>query len=278
MILFKRAVDLTGWLEKEKAGGRSVGFVPTMGALHSGHISLIAISKRSTQITVCSIFINPTQFNDARDYQKYPVTLENDIALLEEGGADVLFLPAIGELYPDGTKTLEQYDLNGLDTVLEGQFRPGHFQGVCQVMFRLLQLVRPDRLFMGQKDYQQCMVVQRLLSRMGLHSQLERCPIVREPGGLAMSSRNLRLTADQRERATALYRALQHLKEKWHHSGDDALAGAATILRESGCRSDYICVADRDTLQPLQPGDSRPAIALIAAFLGEVRLIDNMPL
>ncbi|HLI93830.1 MAG TPA: pantoate--beta-alanine ligase, partial [Puia sp.] len=172
MILFKRAADLTGWLEREKAAGRTVGFVPTMGALHAGHMSLITISKKATAITVCSIFVNPTQFNDALDYEKYPVTLEKDIAMLEQAGTDVLFLPGLAELYPAGIKALEHYDLGELDKVLEGRFRPGHFQGVCQVMSRLLQLVRPDRLFLGQKDYQQCLVIQRLLSLMGLPAVL----------------------------------------------------------------------------------------------------------
>src|ERR1700750_2070008 len=133
----------------------SIGFVPTMGALHEGHLSLIKLSKEVDTLTVCSIFVNPTQFNDPRDFQKYPITIENDIILLENAGTDVLFLPELDEMYPDGTKNLETYDLGYLETILEGKYRPGHFQGVCQVMRRLLQLVRPDELFMGQKDYQQ---------------------------------------------------------------------------------------------------------------------------
>src|SRR3984957_7474134 len=148
MILFKRIAVLTGWLKKETAAGRSTGFVPTLGALHEGHISLITISKKTTEITVCSIFVNPTQFNDPKDFVKYPVTIEKDIALLEAAGADILFLPEVPELSPGGPTGLEQYDLGSRETLLEGKFRPGHFQGVCQVMFRLLNLVRPDHLFM----------------------------------------------------------------------------------------------------------------------------------
>src|ERR1700753_3477170 len=184
MIVFKKAGDLASWLDKQRSEGRSIGFVPTMGALHQGHISLIAISKKATSLTVCSIFVNPTQFNDPKDFQKYPITIEKDIALLEKADTDILFLPEVSEMYPTGTSGLEHYDLGPLETLLEGKFRPGHFQGVAQVMQRLLNIVRPDDLFMGSKDYQQCMVVQRLIEIMALPAVLHRCPIVREPDGL----------------------------------------------------------------------------------------------
>src|ERR1700709_1779022 len=154
MILFKRAGDLTGWLEQQRVAGLSIGFVPTMGALHAGHISLIDISKESTSLTVCSIFVNPTQFNDPKDFQKYPVTIEKDITILEKAGTDVLFLPEVAEMYPGGIVGLETYDLGDMETILEGKYRPGHFQGVGQVMRRLLEMVQPADLFMGSKDYQ----------------------------------------------------------------------------------------------------------------------------
>jgi pantoate--beta-alanine ligase len=298
MILFKRAGDLTRWLDQQRLSGKSIGFVPTMGALHTGHISLIAISKKSAGVTVCSIFVNPTQFNDPRDFQKYPVTLEKDIALLEQTGTDVLFLPEVDQVYPDGTSGLERYDLGRIETLLEGQYRPGHFQGVCQVMRRLLDVVRPDDLFMGQKDYQQCMVVQRLLELRCMPTRLHRCPILRQPDGLAMSSRNMRLTPEQRQKATAIYKALQSIREGWVGAEPvSALITAATrSLETAGFRVDYVSIADATTLEPL---DSRSgpaaslasastsptttdsphrAVALIAAFLGEVRLIDNMVL
>ena len=289
MILFKRAGDLTRWLDQQRNSGISIGFVPTLGALHEGHISLITISKKSAGVTVCSIFINPTQFNDPRDFQKYPVTLEKDIALLEHYGTDVLFLPEIGEVYPDGTSGLEHYDLGPLETLLEGKYRPGHFQGVCQVMRRLLDLVRPDDLFMGQKDYQQCMVIQRLLELRGMHTRLHRCPILREPDGLAMSSRNMRLTPEQRQQAPAIYKALQSIRNGWGGAERttaatvpvSALTAAATGLLETACfRVDYVSIADATTLEPLDYRTTPPghAVALIAAFLGEVRLIDNMEL
>jgi pantoate--beta-alanine ligase len=309
MILFKRSADLAEWLERQRQSGNSIGFVPTLGALHAGHISLISISRKSSRITVCSVFINPTQFNDPKDFQKYPITLERDIALLEEAGADVLFLPEVGEVYPGGTRDLETYDLGPLETILEGKYRPGHFQGVCQVMRRLLDLVRPDDLYMGQKDYQQCMVVQRLLVIRGMKTQLHPCPIVREPDGLAMSSRNVRLSPEQRVKATAIYQALLTIKRGWE--GGETLAKeltdrARTILEEADFRIDYVEIVDAETLEPelggpqagetqvggtqaggaqaggaqnggVQNGGAK-VVALIAAFQGEVRLIDNMVL
>lgn len=320
MILFKRASDLAGWLDGQRNSGRSIGFVPTMGALHAGHISLIDISKKQAEVTVCSIFINPTQFNDPKDFQKYPVTIEKDIALLEKAGADVLFLPEVGEMYPSGTAGLERYELGRLETILEGQYRPGHFQGVCQIVRRLLDMVRPDELFMGSKDYQQCMVVQRLIILQGMKTRLNRCPIVREEDGLAMSSRNVRLPAEDRVKATTIYRALTGVKEGWKGAGPHAdgaageVVGAAAgngpvgapgsevqqlvqeltgnarqLLEEAGFRVDYVEIADAETLEPLagnasgaitgrSPEGHRGAVALVAAFLGEVRLIDNMVL
>jgi len=279
MILFRHPADLSNWLNKETAAGKSIGFVPTMGALHAGHISLITISKKKADLTVCSIFVNPTQFNDPTDLQKYPVTLEKDIFLLETAGADILFLPGVAGLYPDGITNLEHYDLGSLETLLEGKYRPGHFQGVCQVMYRLLSIVRPDYLFMGQKDYQKCMVIQRLLTLMGVSAQLHRCPIVREADGLAMSSRNLRLNPTQRANATAIYHALRRLAQKFRLDPTSALAEAETILKKADFQVDYISVADATTLEPVSdPTTDDTIVALIAAFQDEVRLIDNMML
>ncbi len=283
MILFKKAADLTHWLKQQQAAGLTIGFVPTLGALHQGHISLIDISRSRTALTVCSIFINPTQFNDPADFAKYPVTLEKDIVLLEKAGTDALFLPDVSTIYPGGTKGLEHYDLGPLESVLEGKYRPGHFQGVCQVMYRLLDIVRPDDLFMGSKDYQQCMVVQRLLTIMGLPTTLHRCPILREPDGLAMSSRNARLDPTQRANALTIYHALQGIKAGWSAGIpiDQLIATATALLEAAAFRVDYVTVSDAATLQPLLPSSQRErdeAIALIAAFQGEVRLIDNMPL
>ncbi len=241
MILFKNGSEMAGWARQQRAAGRQIGFVPTMGALHPGHISLIEMSKNTSPLTVCSIFINPTQFNDPRDFQKYPITIENDIYLLEAAGVDALFLPETEEMYPGGTQDLEHYPLGSLETLWEGKFRPGHFQGVCQVVRRLLDRVQPHQLFMGQKDYQQCLVIRRLLDLTGSAVLLQTCPIMREADGLAMSSRNQRLTADERERAPAIYRALSWLKDNWRDGKiAENLSHARSILGAKGLRPDYI--------------------------------------
>jgi pantoate--beta-alanine ligase len=279
MILFKRSADLATWQEKQRSTGKRIGFVPTLGALHEGHISLITISKRSTDLTVCSIFVNPTQFNDPADFKKYPITLEKDIPMLEKAGVDVLFLPEVAEMYPDGTRGLETYDLGNLETLLEGKYRPGHFQGVCQVMRRLLEKVRPDDLFMGSKDYQQCMVVQRLLVIMGFPTTLHRCPIIREADGLAMSSRNLRLAEPQRANATAISRALTAIKNGFSAQPFPTLINNAIhILEAAGFRIDYVSIADAQTLESVPGPSPNGVVALVAAFQGDVRLIDNMVL
>jgi pantoate--beta-alanine ligase len=252
-----------------------------MGALHNGHIGLIERSKQTTSLTVCSIFVNPTQFNNQGDYEHYPNTIEKDIARLEAAGTGVLFLPPVQEMYPQGTSGLEQYDLGFLETVLEGKYRPGHFQGVCQVMHRLLTIVQPDQLFMGQKDYQQCMVVSRLLQLMHSAVQLVTFPTVREADGLAMSSRNLRLPPGDRQKAPTIYKCLQLIQQQCASGRDwPAIRQEATqLLQEQGFTIDYVALAKADTLEPLSGcTGGQPAVALIAAFLGEVRLIDNMVL
>jgi pantoate--beta-alanine ligase len=277
MILFKYADQLARYIEQQKNAGKHIGFVPTMGALHDGHIALINWSKQYSLVTVCSIFVNPTQFNNSSDYQLYPNTIEQDIARLEAAGCEVLFLPSIAEMYPQGTAGLEQYDLGFLETVLEGKYRPGHFQGVCQVMNRLLTMVQPHQLFMGQKDYQQCKVVARLLELMQSPIELITCPTRREPDGLAMSSRNLRLSPEDRQKATTIYNCLILIKDKLEQgiSWPVIKEKAEKMLIDAGFRIDYVELADADTLQPVTSGQG-PTTALIAAFLHDVRLIDNM--
>src|SRR5450432_1965348 len=197
MILFKRSEDLRLWVSKQKSQGKITGFVPTMGALHEGHIHLIQTCRSTADLAICSIFVNPAQFNDPKDFEKYPVSIEKDIEMLTKAGTDVVFLPSVKEIYPKGQTGLETYDLGPLENILEGQYRPGHFQGVCQVMSRLLDLVKPDYLFMGQKDYQQCLVVKRLIRLLGIPVEFYAVPTIREVGGLALSSRNRRLTPEQ---------------------------------------------------------------------------------
>jgi pantoate--beta-alanine ligase len=283
MILFKSGAELAFHLQKKHAEGIRIGFVPTMGALHAGHLSLVSESRSSGSFTVASIFVNPTQFNDPRDFQKYPITLEKDIYQLEKAGVGALFLPAVEDLYPGGLHDLEKFDLGKLETVLEGKYRPGHFQGVCQAVRRLLDRVRPDDLFMGQKDFQQCLVVRRLLNILGSSTILHTCPIMREADGLAMSSRNMRLSESERKKAPSIYQSLVHIKNGWLEGRDagSILEEARDLLSKEGMRVDYAEIARAADLTPLHETEPRAAgmaVALIAASLGEIRLIDNMPL
>jgi pantoate--beta-alanine ligase len=249
-----------------------------MGALHPGHLSLVEAARLQNQVIVASIFVNPAQFNDPADFEKYPVTIEKDIEMLAHAGCDLLFLPTVAEIYPGGWKNDQHYDLGFLETVFEGPFRPGHFQGVCQVMERLLRMVTPDHLYMGQKDYQQCMVVARLLEGMHSACVLHTCPTLREKDGLAMSSRNIRLNPADRKSATAIFEALHFIKANLVQ-GDLAplLVNAKDILIRHGFRIDYLDIADARSLAPVERWNGEQSlVALAAAFMHDVRLIDNM--
>ncbi len=278
MIVIKDPILLKDWLAVKRISLGPIGFIPTMGALHQGHIALIRQARKESKLVVCSIFINPTQFNDPKDFQKYPVTIEEDIYLLETAGTDILFLPSVEALYPNGTKNLERYELGYLENILEGYYRPGHYQGVCQVMSRLLKTVAPDLLFMGQKDYQQCMVVNRLIQLMQIDTKLVTCPTIREADGLAMSSRNKRLDKVQRENAVAIFKALTLIKENIGTRKTSIVVDDATqLLKKYNFKPDYVAVADADTLELISEWDGKKKlVALIAAFQEEVRLIDNL--
>ena len=278
MIIIKKTAHLTALLSGLAIPRNRVGFVPTMGALHAGHLSLLAASKQANPFTVASIFVNPAQFNDKKDFEKYPVTIEKDIELLVAAGCDAVFLPSVEEMYPQGWQQPQPYQLGYLETLLEGKFRPGHFQGVCLVMHRLMDLVQPGNLYMGQKDYQQCMVVSRLLSIIQSSALLHTCPTLREPDGLAMSSRNTRLTKDERSDATAIYRTLMFIKNTLA-PGDTAMLikNSESMLAKHHFRVEYVALADAQTLEPVTHWDGvQQLVALIAAFQNEVRLIDNM--
>lgn len=278
MLIFHHNADIRNYLNQKNSAGMNIGFVPTMGALHNGHLSLIQQSRKQTQLTVSSIFINPTQFNDPGDFAKYPVTIERDIELLIKAGCDVLFLPSANEIYPNGTAHLPHYDLGYLETVLEGKYRPGHFQGVCQVVHRLLEIVQPNELFLGQKDFQQCMVLKKLIKLTGLPISIQIIPTLRENDGLAMSSRNMRLTASERMTATAIYRSLLFMKEQLKPGHVLQLKEQVTDeLTKGGFRVDYAELAKADTLElVIEWNGQDKLVALIAAYLNEVRLIDNM--
>jgi pantoate--beta-alanine ligase len=279
MLLLKKSADLRDYLDTKEREGHQPGFVPTMGALHKGHISLIESSVKDNSITVCSVFVNPTQFNDPKDFEKYPVTIGKDIYMLESAGCDVLFLPSVDEIYPDNKTMQTHYDLGYLETILEGKYRPGHFQGVCMVMQRLLGIVRPGNLYLGQKDYQQCMVIKKLIDLIGQKEiKVNICPTLRETDGLAMSSRNMRLNKEEREKAPAIYRCLQYIKENLEKGSLEELKTIArTKLAEQNFKVDYIEIADASSLQPVNKWDGKQKlVALAAAFLNEVRLIDNI--
>jgi len=278
MILLRKATDLRDYLLKTRLDGHSIGFVPTMGALHEGHLQLVRAAKEATDFLVTSIFINPTQFNDAADFRNYPVTIEADIRLLENAGVDILFYPSVEELYPTGTTELEHYELGQLEELLEGSSRPGHFQGVCQVMNRLLQAVQPNHLFMGQKDYQQCMVVKELIRQENLHIAFHPIPTVREQSGLAMSSRNRRLSQKELDDAGAIYQAMRTIDTTLQPgSTAAAIEHAKQTLEVHGFRVDYVSIADANTLEPVDEWNGHQKIAiLVAAFIGPVRLIDNL--
>lgn len=278
MIVFRKAKDLTKYLKTISQNEIPTGFVPTMGALHKGHLQLVQTCRQNSRLCIASIFVNPTQFNDPKDFEKYPVTIEQDILLLEEAGCDILFLPSAQEIYPNGTTGLPYFELGHLETTWEGKYRPGHFQGVCQVMQRLLEIVMPDLLFMGSKDYQQCMVIRRLIELNQWKIRLFMVPTVREPSGLAMSSRNTRLDDLQRQQAVAIFRAMNYIQEHISDSTIGALIEDATrAIGEAGFEKiDYVGVADARTLQPVaERGDQQPLVILVAAFIGGVRLIDN---
>ena len=278
MNLFKKTGHLQGYLQEARKQGSSTGLVPTMGALHAGHLSLINQSKQQNSLTIASIFVNPAQFNDKKDFEKYPVTIEKDIELLAAAGCDALFWPTVEEIYPNGYTAPVHYELGYLETVLEGKYRPGHFQGVCRVMNRLLDIIQPDNLYMGQKDYQQCMVVSRLLNIMQSPAVLHTCATLREPDGLAMSSRNTRLNERERKNAVAIFAALQFIKENIQPGNVSAvIEQSRRMLEEKEFRIDYVAIADAETLEPVMNWDGRQKLsALVAAFQHEVRLIDNM--
>jgi pantoate--beta-alanine ligase len=280
MRLFKKLTDLQRFLGNERENGSKIGFVPTMGALHPGHLSLIRQSNEQNACTVCSIFVNPTQFNDPKDFEKYPVTIEKDIDLLEKAGCPVLFLPGVAEIYPAGAQPAKHYDLGFLETVLEGPYRKGHFQGVCMVVHRLLDIVRPDNLYLGQKDYQQCMVIKKLIELINAPVNVTICPTLREDDGLAMSSRNMRLNEAERKKAVTIFQALHFIKANFEKGSlEKIILTAKEKLAAQGFKTDYLVIADEATLEILNDWDGkRKAVALAAAYLNEIRLIDNMVL
>jgi pantoate--beta-alanine ligase len=278
MIIFKHPKDLQSYIQNGAIDPNSIGFVPTMGALHKGHISLIQTARVENSLVVASIFVNPTQFTDQLDFEKYPSTIESDILKLENSGCDILFLPTVADIYPNGITANQQYNLGHLDTILEGKYRPGHFQGVCQIVHLLLQIISPGKLYLGQKDYQQCLVIKKMISLLHIGTSVIICPTQREPDGLAMSSRNVRLTSIEREKATYIFKMLNYINENSKAEDLEKLEQIVqNKLTEQGFKVEYVAIADQLTLENIQYRDkpSTP-VALIAAYINQVRLIDNL--
>ncbi len=277
MHIFSEIGPMNAYLKRERSNLSTVGLVPTMGALHAGHVSLLQASKRENAITICSIYVNPTQFNDPADLEKYPRTLETDIQMLREAECNVVFCPDNSTMYSAVSQL--KFDFGALDKILEGEFRPGHYSGVALVVSKLFNMVQPDRAYFGQKDFQQFRVISRLVEELKFDLSLVCAPIVREADGLAMSSRNMRLNAAERKRAVILYQNLKQTRDRLLQ-GDPFPQLRKTVASQcdqNNVKLEYLALADRETLTLLDDvADPSRAILLIAAQVGDVRLIDNL--
>ena len=280
MKIFQTVIDLQKYLlEINQLHNKKIGFVPTMGALHQGHLSLIEQSKQQTDFTICSIFVNPTQFNDKKDYDKYPIQIDKDLEMLLAANCDIAFLPTVEQVYPTGTLDKINIDLGFVGKTLDAEHRPGHFEGVLQVVKRLLDIVQPDVLFLGQKDYQQCMVLTRLVEHFQLPVEVKICETLRENDGLAMSSRNARLNEDDRKIAVKLSQALFYIKENISKIPIQQLIDEQInlIQEDDLIKVEYLVIVNGKTLEPITEYDAQmPTTTLVAAKVGEVRLIDNV--
>jgi len=292
MLIFKTIQELENHLKSIRQEQKIIGFVPTMGALHQGHLHLVKEAKKSSDFVVCSIFVNPTQFNDLSDLDKYPRTLPADIELLKTVNCDALFAPEISEIYTKDELELKKQniedkawtegkpvDFGTLDKVMEGAQRPGHFNGVAQVVSKLFRIVKPHKAFFGQKDFQQLAIIKSMVKQLALPVTIVACPTVREKDGLAMSSRNVRLTAEERKLAPLIYKVLSEVKQMaTQQSPAELIAYAKTcIAKEPKMTLEYFEIADTDTLLPLKSQNKeQKAVACIALKLGAVRLIDNI--
>lgn len=276
MRIIRSVAEVRAAVAAARAQGRTVGLVPTMGAFHDGHLSLMRAAGEDTDVVVVSLFVNPTQFGEGEDLSSYPRHEERDAALASDAGADILFAPPVGEVYPAGFAT--SIHVAGLTDVLCGAARgPHHFDGVATVVAKLLNMVAPDFAYFGQKDAQQVLVVRRLVRDLDIPVRIVACPIVREPDGLAMSSRNVYLDPADRERATALNRGLEAAEAAYHRgvrSADALLAAAHAELRSAGIAPEYLELRDAEDLRPLDVVD-RPALLAVATYVGPARLIDN---
>lgn len=279
MQVFHKIVELQNKLFEDRKNGKSVGLVPTMGALHEGHASLVKKSVKDNDVTVVSVFVNPTQFNDPKDLSSYPRDIEADCKLLEEVGADYVFTPSVEEMYP--TPDTRHFEFPPISTVMEGAHRPGHFNGVCQVVSRLFYITRPDKAYFGEKDWQQIAVVKAMVSSLNLNVKIVECPIIRDTDGLARSSRNALLSADEREIAPNIFKALKESIEysKKHNINETHDYVVEKINSVNGLEVEYFEIVDGNTLQRVSDwNDSEYIVGCITVYCGKrpVRLIDHI--
>ncbi len=277
MIVFNKITDLKSYLHQQAEDKKTIGFVPTMGALHEGHLSLVRRAKSENDLVVVSIFVNPIQFNNQEDLLKYPRTLDQDVKVLTGAGCDLVFAPEVSEMYPD--KPEERYEFGALETVMEGHFRPGHFNGVAVVVKRLFEIVEPNRAYFGEKDYQQLAIIRRMVEMEGIQVQIVPCSIVREADGLAMSSRNMRLDSSSRALAPKIFEILLEGKKMSQQLSPKETENWVLSQFESISvfTPEYFVISDAVSLQPLEQwNEGKSAIACIAIYLGGVRLIDNL--
>jgi len=277
MLVFNTKKELDTHLSGLREHGKRIGLIPTMGALHQGHISLLDYIKEFCDIRVCSIFVNPTQFNNLEDLEKYPRPIEKDIKKLKQAECDVLFVPEVAEMYLGEEEW--HIDLEGIDSILEGAFRPGHFQGVTQIVSKLFNIIKPDVACFGQKDYQQYLVVKKMVQLLDMSVEIKACPIIREESGLAMSSRNVRLSDEGHKKASSIYKSLNYLKKHITcNLFEKAKIEAAQILKEAGAMElEYFEICNPEDLETVADCKANSTvIALVAVWIDGVRLIDNM--
>lgn len=277
MITLYTIKDLQKAVSTSKNEEKTIGFVPTMGALHQGHISLVKKCCEQNDVCIVSIFVNPTQFNNPTDLEKYPRTIEEDTKVLKETGADIVFVPSVQEIYPEPDN--RQFDFGLLDKVMEGKFRPGHFNGVAQVVSRLFDIVKPDRAYFGEKDFQQLAIIRQMVRQLNIPVEIVPMPIRREDSGLAMSSRNQHLTGDQKTEAVNIYRILSDSKALYNQKTVDEVRiwVVESINKIPFLEVEYFEIVDGNTLQQIVDWkDTDYAVGCITVFCGEVRLIDNI--
>lgn len=278
MRVIKTAKGVEEAVTQYRREGKTIGFVPTMGALHDGHLYLTDCAREENDVVVVSIFVNPIQFNDKKDLEKYPRDLESDIKLLQEHDVAVVFAPTVEEMYPEESD--RKYEFGELETVMEGKFRPGHFNGVATVVHRLFDIVKPQKSYFGEKDFQQLAIIKQLVKNENIDVDVVGCRIIREADGLAMSSRNQRLSSSERKSSTLLYRLLQETQnQKMNRTVEEVKQYISESIKQSNFELDYFEIVDSITLQPVDEWDSSISIrGCIAAYLGNVRLIDNIAL